>query len=413
MAKLPEDHLAWVLAGVTPVTAQRRPLEHAIGTVLAEDARAAHPLPLWVNSAMDGYAVRAADTAGATPTHPAKLAVLGEVAAGSAWDPDLAPGQCVRIMTGAPLPTAADAVVRVESTVGDRAAQAWADRDMLVTAEVAPGKDVRARGEDVQAGDLVARSGDPLTAARASALAAAGISDVLVRPEPRVAVLVTGAELQALGAPLNRGQIPESNSVLLRGLLTEANIAQVHVERCPDDEAAVRQRLTELGASHDMIVTTGGVGPGTRDVMRIVLETEPNVQAVRLAVRPGQPQCTGRLQAGAWIFALPGNPVSAAVSFELFVRPALRAMQGYTVTERPQQTARAQAGWRGAAGRLQVLPVTFHPGGAEPRCLPAVNSGRVSHSVGGFGAAEGYALVGPEIGDVAAGDLVTVIRTSN
>lgn len=444
MALTPEDHLAWVLASVTPLQPRRIALEQAIGTVLAEDARAAHPLPLWANSAMDGYAVRATDTAGASAEYPARLTVLGEVAAGSPWDPPLAPGECVRIMTGAPLPSDADAVVRVEATVGDRdagsmragamhapdrGALAWADHGVRVTAEVTVGKDVRARGEDLAAGDLVARAGDPLTAARASALAAAGIADVLVRESPRVAVLVTGAELRPIGAPLSRGQIPESNSLLMRGLLAEAGIARVSVERCPDDEASVRERLADLGGTHDLVVTTGGVGPGTRDVMRIVLEEEPDVRAVRMAVRPGQPQCAGRLGAGAWIFALPGNPVSAAVSFELFVRPALRAMQGYATTARPRLLATAAVDWRGAAGRLQVLPVRFAdgPGGAEAGadpeldgphepgviwCVPAVHSSRVSHSVGGFGAAEGYALVGPETGDVAAGDRISVIRTA-
>lgn len=461
---LPEDHLAWVLAGVTPVSPRRLALEQAIGAVLAEDARAVHPLPLWANSAMDGYAVRAADTAGATPDQPTRLAVLGEVAAGSSWDPALGPGECVRIMTGAPLPSDADAVVRVEATQGDRSraagedagvlsdpdrgALAWADREVRVTAEVLPGRDVRARGEDLAAGELVARVGDPLTAARASALAAAGVAEVLVREAPRVAVLVTGAELQPIGAPLTRGQIPESNSLLMRGLLAEAGITRVSVERCPDDEASVRARLAELGGAHDLVVATGGVGPGTRDVMRIVLDAEPGVRAVRMAVRPGQPQCSGRLRAGAWVFALPGNPVSAAVSFELFVRPALRAMQGHSATQRPRLAATAAVGWRGAVGRLQVLPVRFTDGpaalegpaaldgpavasghasaagaGADPErrdscepcalwCVPAVHSSRVSHSVGGFGAAEGYALVGPDTGDVAAGDRVSIIRVT-
>ena len=452
MAIAPEDHLAWVLTGVTPISPRRLALEQALGAVLAEDVRAVHPLPLWANSAMDGYAVRAADTRGASLERPAKLTVLGEVAAGSSWDPEFAPGECVRIMTGAPLPSDADAVVRVEATLGDRAgaaaaagtpgarqdpdrgALAWADRDVRITAEVLPGKDVRARGEDLAAGDLVARAGDQLTAARASALAAAGIAEVLVRESPRVAVLVTGAELQPMGASLERGQIPESNSLLMRGLLAEAGITRVSVERCPDDEAAVRDRLAKLGGTHDLIVTTGGVGPGTRDVMRIVLEDEPEVRAVRIAVRPGQPQCTGRLRSGAWIFALPGNPVSAAVSFELFVRPALRAMQGLRDTARPRLTAIAAVDWRGAPGRLQVLPVRFTASpvltgqeaqageaNADPEqratdepgqiwCVPAVHSSRVSHSVGGFGAAEGYALVGPETGDVSAGDRVTVMR---
>ena len=437
MAISPETHLAWILEQVTPVQTERLPLAAALGRVLAEPAHAAHALPLWPNSAMDGYALRAADTAGARAASPAKLTVLGEVAAGSAWDPPLAAGECVRIMTGAPLPSSADAVARVEATVGDRAAEgdqtsdpdraarAWADREVQVIAQIEPGTDVRSAGEDLAVGDLVAEAGAAVTASRASAIAAAGVAQVRVYRAPRVAVLVTGAELRPVGSRLERGQIVESNSLLVGGLLAELGLTDVHIEHCVDDVAAVRSRLQDLGARYDAIISTGGVGPGTRDVMRIALENEPGVRAVRVAVRPGQPQCTGRIEAGAMVFALPGNPVSAAVSFELFVRPALRAMQGAADTSRQRLTAFAAVGWRGAAGRLQVLPVRFvdvgaagntgEPGesdetGAALWCAPVVHAKRVSHSVGGFGAAEGYALVGPETGDVTRGDRVTVVR---
>ncbi|MFC7764922.1 molybdopterin molybdotransferase MoeA [Leucobacter soli] len=272
-----------------------------------------------------------------------------------------------------------------------------------------PGANIRIRGEDTAAGAVLARAGDLLTANRVAALAAAGEAAVLVRPRPRVAVVATGSELQPAGAPLRRGQIPESNSMLVAGLLAECGVAAEAVQVHGDDTDAFARVLAELASQVDAIITTGGVGPGRHDIVRIAVEAEPEVRAVRVAVKPGQPQCTGRLAGGAWIFALPGNPVSAAVSFELFVRPALLRMQGRGEVQRMRLPAVAASSWRGSAGRLQVLPVRIdrEPGGLV--CRPSVNPRGVSHAVGGSGAANGYALVGPERGDVAAGDPVDVI----
>lgn len=233
-----------------------------------------------------------------------------------------------------------------------------------------------------------------------------------VSARPRVTVLVTGAELKEAGTQLERGQIPESNSLLLKGLLTELGIPVTTVRRNADDRVALAYQLTELSATSDVIISTGGVGPGTHDVMRQVLANEPDVIATRVAIRPGQLQCTGRLRAGAFIFALPGNPVSAAVSFELFVRPALLAMQNAINTHRLQFPARASVAWPGAIGRLQVLPVVISEEDGELVCIPAVNPRGISHAVGGLGWANGYAFVGPEIAEVAMGDTVPVVMTA-
>jgi Molybdopterin biosynthesis enzyme len=195
----------------------------------------------------------------------------------------------------------------------------------------------------------------------------------------------------------------------MAGLLAESGIQADTVVHCVDDTEAVREQLKILGATHDAVLSTGGVGPGAYDVMRQVLDTEPDVQATRVKLRPGQPQCAGRLAAGAMIFALPGNPVSAAVSFELFVRPALRAMQGHREVLRPTLRAIAAVGWKGAAGRMQVIPVVFEHG-VVLRCAPAVQAQSISHSVGGFGAAEGYALVPAGTTQVNPGDEVDVLR---
>lgn len=399
----PEEHLRAVLQLVRPLPPVQlslaEPGDFAAlhGAVLAQDVAAAHPLPLWENSAMDGYAVRAADTAQA----PVDLQVLGVVPAGSGADPVLGPGQTVRIMTGAPLPSSADAVVRVEDTSG------FHPGTVRINTAVQPGRDVRRAGEDRAAGAPVALAGEPLTAARLSALAAAGADRLLVRPAPKIAVLVTGAELRTPGSALSRGQIPESNSLLLAGLLAESGLPAATVEHCPDDPGLVRQRLDALGAQHDAVISTGGVGPGEYDVMRQVLEHEPAVRAVRLALRPGAPQCVGRLRAGALVFALPGNPVSAAVGFELFVRPALRALQGHASPRRPVLRSTVLRGWKSPPGRLQALPVVFDEHGG---CAPAVDAASISHSVGGFGPAQGYALIGPDTSQVRPGDTVDVLR---
>ena len=408
-----DAHLRSVLDAVTVLPAAPALLGDAIGLVLAADVVSAVDLPLWDNSAMDGYAVRAADTATATATCPVQLRIIGEVAAGDGSDPELLPGTAVRIMTGAPIPSSADAVVPVEHTAADVTGAAWAEQHVLVRRAADRGAHVRRRGEDVAAGSAVAQSGDRLGARRAAAIAAAGISTVLVRPRPRVAVIATGAELRRVAgsgdAVLERGQIPESNSVLVSALLAEDGLDPVAVEVSDDDAPAFAARLAALRGCVDAVITTGGVGPGVHDVVRIALAAEPGVRAVRVAVKPGQPQCFGRLQGGALIFALPGNPVSAAVSYELFVRPALMRMQGASRLHRPSARATVDSGWRGSADRTQVLPVSVRTTSDGLRCAPVVDARGYSHAVGGHGAADGYAIVEQGRGDVTAGETVETV----
>ena len=417
-----EEHQRWILDAIGRLPVSEVAVASAHDLTLAEDVRARTPLPLWDNSAMDGYAVRIDDIRAASGEAPVRLRVTGEVLAGSSGDPGIGPGDTVRIMTGAPVPSDADAVVPVERTRGDREDGPWAHDTVEILAAAPAGANIRRLGEDTPAGAVLATVGQRLGAGRLAALAAAGVTRVRVRERPRVAVIATGSELRAPGEPLTRGQIPESNSLLIAGLLRELGIEPETVARSADDPLVLAAELRRLAATCDAVITTGGVGPGTHDVVRIALEGEPDVRAVRVAVRPGQPQCVGRLRGpdagdhdGAFIFALPGNPVSAAASFELFVRPALLAMQGRADVHRLRLTARATRDWRGAAHRLQVLPVTIsrdESGTGELHCTPAVDPRGVSHAVGGHGAADGYALVGPERGDVRAGDAVTVVLVS-
>lgn len=411
MADTPEAHLAWILERIGRTEPHYAPVHAALGAALAEDVRAKHDLPPWDSSAMDGYAVISADISSASEQHPVALRIAGEVAAGSPEDPALPAGTAVRIMTGAPVPTQADAVIPVELTESDRPGDPWAETAVQALTPMRAGANVRSRGEDVRAGTIIARAGERIDAARASALAAAAIDEVQVHRAPRIAVVSTGSELQRPGAPLKRGQIPESNSLLLAGVLAEAGFDAATVEHSVDDAVALASRLASLSAEHDVVITSGGVGPGQHDVVRIALEGEPGIRSVRVAVRPGQPQCTGRHSAGAFIFGLPGNPVSAAVSLELFVLPALKALAGRSDIHRPRLTATAAEAWRAATGRLQVLPVRLASTPEGLACAPAVAPGRVSHSVVGHASRDGYALVAPEHGDVEIGDQVPVIVT--
>lgn len=411
MAETYESHLAWILSRIGLTETSYQPLHLAHGLALAEDAVAVHDLPMWDASAMDGYAVRAAELAQASSENPVLLKIVGEIAAGSSADPTLAPAQTVRIMTGAPVPTDADAIVPVELTISDQPGDPWALTVTHVHTSVQPGAHIRRQGEDVRAGGTVEVAGARINAARASALAAAGRSIVLTHRAPRIAVVTTGSELMPPAATLARGQIHESNSLLLRGLLLEAGFDTASVEHCGDDADRFALRLRELAADHDVIITSGGVGPGQHDVVRIALEPEPDIRSVRVLMRPGQPQCTGRHRAGAFVFGLPGNPVSTAVSFEMFVLPALSALAGFSRVHRPRLTATATEGWRAASGRLQVLPVRLADTPSGLTCEPAVPASRVSHSVAGHATRDGYALIGPEHGDVTVGDQVPVIAT--
>lgn len=397
-----ESHLSWILERVGRTEVVEVPVATAFGLALAENVAAAHDFPLWNSSAMDGYALRDAEL-----MNSARFRVIGTVAAGSGEDPALPSGTTVRIMTGAPVPSDADTVVRFEDTEavdGDT----WTASEIVIRGEHDIADHVRQRGEDAARGERVGTRGQTVNSALQSALAAVGVTEVQVHRAPRIALITTGAELQPPGAELRRGQIPESNSLLIRGMIQEAGFAVSTVETCGDDRGEIAERIARLSPTHDVVITTGGVGPGLHDGVRRLLENEPEVRSLRVAVKPGQPQCTGRLRGGAFLFALPGNPVSAAVSFELFVRPALRVLSGHSRVHRTRFQAIVTEGWRAAPGRLQVLPVRLEDSVDGVTCEPAVVASQVSHSVAAFGGATGLAFVPPGQAIVRAGDQVTV-----
>jgi molybdopterin molybdotransferase len=302
-----------ILGSAQPLPAEAVALENAAGRVLAEPARAVVDLPPFPSSAMDGYAVRAADT-------PGRLPVAARIAAGSPAPVALESGQAMGIATGGVVPDGADAVVPIEHVVAK-------DNKVEIAGPVEAGANVRPRGGDIRAGEVVAESSSVLTPARLGALAAAGIPEVRCMRRPRAAVLATGTELRRPGEELAAGEIYEANGLILSTQLEAAGAAVERIPAVGDDEAALRAGL-EAALQADVVVTSGGVSVGPHDLVRRV-EAELGVEEIfwRVAVKPGKPIAFG-VRKGTLVFGLPGNPVSALVSFELFVKPAIRALQG-------------------------------------------------------------------------------------
>ncbi|HXK15957.1 MAG TPA: gephyrin-like molybdotransferase Glp [Gaiellaceae bacterium] len=304
-----DEALALVLEWVQPLEGEDVPVARAAGRVVAEPALAVTDLPPFDSSAMDGYAVRAADT-------PGSLTVVGHSAAGKPESRELGAGEAIVISTGAVVPAGADAVVPVERTSGE-----------VEVEGVRPGENVRPRGGDARTGEVIVERGDVLRPAQLGALAAAGVVLVRCARRPRVSVLATGSELRAPGEQLAPGEIYESNSVLLAAQLESAGAEVTVLHSVGDDEGATRAAL-ERGLDSDVLVTSGGVSVGPHDLVRGAL-AELGAEEVfwRVAVRPGKPIAFA-VRGGTLVFGLPGNPVSSLVGFELFVRPALLALQG-------------------------------------------------------------------------------------
>ncbi len=302
-----------VLARVEPLPAEDVSLRDAAGRVTAEAAKAAIDLPPFASSAMDGYAVRAADL-------PGRLAVVGHAAAGRPADQALESGEAISISTGGVVPAGADSVVPIEYVV-------QYDNTIQVDTSLAAGTHVRPRGGDAAAGTSVVGAGVRLGAAQLGALAAAGVAAVACARRPRVVVLATGTELVAPGETLGRGQIYESNSLMLAAALAAVGADIETLPVVADDEAAHRKAL-ELGLAADVLVTSGGVSVGPHDLVRKI-EAELGVDEIfwRVAIKPGKPVSFGT-RGATLVFGLPGNPVSSLVGCELFVKPALRALQG-------------------------------------------------------------------------------------
>ena len=319
-----------ILERIAVLDAEEVPLVAANGRVLAEDVRSDREVPPFTNSAMDGYAVRAADTSGASATAPVRLAVLGEVRAGVAPPTSLRPASALRIMTGAVLPEGADAVVRVEDT-------AEADSHVEIRTSVEPGVSIRQAGSDIRRGDVLAIAGRVVTPGLIGVISSVGRRTIRCIRRPRVLLLTTGDELREAGESLAPGQITNTNRYTLRAALEEAGAEVLDVGVARDTRADLVERLRSAERA-DLVVSTGGVSMGAYDLVRALIEDREAVDFWQVAVRPGKPLLVGSVD-GRPLIGLPGNPVSAMVGVELFVRPAVLKMEGRTDYERPRLSA--------------------------------------------------------------------------
>lgn len=385
--------LALVPAVLPPVTV---PLLESLGRVLAADVVAAVDLPGFDNSAMDGYAVRSADVAGASDTSPVVLDVDGDIAAGDTRRQVLRPGATMRIMTGAPLPEGADAIVPVEASDGG------VSRVALTLAAEA-GRHLRRQGEDVRVGDVVLRAGARLGPGQVALAAASNVAGLSVAPRPRVAIMSTGDELVLPGQALRHGQIVDSNSVMLSALAVAAGADVVGCGHLNDDAEAMEARLQDMPRQPDLILTTGGVSMGAYDTVKEVLSRSGTVEFVKVAMRPGMPQGAGVVGVRRTpIITLPGNPVSSFVSFHVFVLPVLRALAGLD-PERSTITSVAAQGWSSLDGKTEFTRVVVDADGVRP------SVGQGSHMLGALADATHLAVVDAETTQIHPGDAVHLL----
>ena len=395
------DHIARILDVVEPLSPLALGLMDAHGCVLTEDVVAPAPLPGFDNSAVDGYAVRLADVAQADEDTPVVLPVTGDVAAGPASPLRVSGGACVRIMTGALVPAGADAVLPLEWTDGGVA---------TVTVRRAPaeGANIRRAGEDVAQGETVLAAGTHLGAVQIGLAAAVGRSRLLVRPRPRVVVVSTGSELVEAGQPLTPGRIVDANSPALTAAAVEAGAIAYRVGIVPDDPRALAATLEDQLVRADVLVTSGGVSVGAYDVVKEVLSRLGTVSFDKVAMQPGMPQGFGTVGPDSTpVFGLPGNPVSALVSFEAFVRPALRKMLGATPLERPRVRAVTSAALTSPPAKRSYLRVHLQVSDGTYVVHPV--SGPGSHLLAGLSRANALAVVPEGVEKVAAGDAVEVL----
>lgn len=419
-----EEAQGLTLRACAPLRPVELAVDEALGCVLAAPAVAQVDVPPFSNSAMDGYALQAADTAHT----PVTLDVVGRVLAGATLDGAVGPGQAARIMTGAPVPDGADAVCMVERTHA-----AAGDDQVEIEVTVQRGENVRPPGGDVRVGEVVLDAGAEVGPTQLAALVSAGCDVLQVHPRPRVGVISTGDELVEPGQPLGPAQIYDSNRPMLLALVTESGCRALDLGRSPDDEDALAATVSDALGHVDVLVLTGGVSVGDVDVVRMVLERLGGAAThwMQIAIRPAKPFSFTVLQGPDGpvpVFGLPGNPVSSAVSFELLVRTALRKMAGHRTTKRPSVVARAAEPLRRHPdGRTHFVRVQIgaaasdgsdaasNGGRARPESSPAWAArpcpGQGSHQIRSMGLADGLAVLADGDG-IEVGELVEVIVTN-
>ena len=396
-----DEHVARILESVEPLHPYGQPLLEALNLPVCEDVVSPMDLPSFDNSAMDGYAVYHRDVASASTDHPVHLPVVGEMAAGQTRHLALSPGTTVRIMTGAPVPQGADAIVPVEWTDGGVA-------HVVITRAPEPDQHIRHRGEDVRTGDVLLETGTVLGPRQLGLLASVGRSEVVSRPRPRVVVMSTGAELREPGTSLGHDSIYDANSFMLAAAARSAGAIAYRVGIVSDDPGEFRDALSDQLVRADLVVTSGGVSKGAYDVVKEVLSELGTVTFGEVAMQPGKPQGFGVVGEDATpIITLPGNPVSSYVSFEVFVLPAIRRMMGRLPYRRPTVKAVCTVPFSSAPGREQYVRARFDPHADGARVSPV--GGHGSHLMGDLSEANALVVVPSAMTSVAAGDAVQVL----
>lgn len=396
-----EDHLETILRGIGPLEPYDQPVVESLGLPLHEDFVARSDLPRFDNSAMDGYALRAADVADASASHPVTLPVVGEIHAGSGKPFAISAGTAVKIMTGAAMPRGADSVVPFEQT--DRG-------NARVAIKQAPkeGAAVRIRGEDVRAGDVVLPAGTVVGPREVALLASLGASRVKARPRPRVVVISTGAELREGGDHLDHDSIYDGNSYMLAAAVRAAGAIAYRVGAVDDDPRTFRRVLGDQLVRADLVVTSGGISEGEKDVVKETLSALGTVAFPKVAMQPGRPQGFGRvMDEQTPVITLPGNPVSAYVSFEVFVLPALRRMMGLVPYRRPMVHAVLASDLTSSPGRRQYVRAIFEVTHKGAKVTPVGGSG--SHLLGSLAESNALIIVGEDETALNLGDTVRTL----
>lgn len=400
-------HQAAVAALFAPSEPVTLPIAEALGLVVAEDVPTTVSLPGFDNSAMDGYAVRAAEIVQATPQNPVRLPVAEDIPAGRTDHLVLAPGTAHRIMTGAPMPDGADAVVPVELTDGRT-------DEVSISEPVSVDKNVRHAGGDLRTGELALPAGTRVGASQIGLLASIGVTEISVFGRLRVVVLSTGSELVTPGEPLSHGQIYESNGPMLTAAATQAGADARHVHFVTDDVDLFRTRIAEIADEAELIITSGGVSAGAFEVVKDALTDTGDVEFVKVAMQPGMPQGSGHVTSPSGrrvpIITLPGNPVSSLVSFEVFVRPPLRAAMGLPV-ERRRVRARLGASIGSRAGKRQFLRGVLSADEHGRRVVEPIGP-PASHHLRYLAQADALLDIPADVTEVAAGTEVDVIALS-
>jgi molybdopterin molybdotransferase len=396
-----DEHLRIVLDGIGTIDPIQVTLLDSQGLLLAEDITAEFPLPSFDNSAMDGYAVRAIDTRDATANEPVTLQVVGDIAAGATTRSGMGPGLAMRIMTGAPIPAGADAVIKLEDT--DRGVAR-----VSIPRPVHTGENVRRAGEDIAAGAPALGAGSAIGPQQLALLAALGRDRVMVRPRPRVTILSTGSELIDVGQRPSFGEVIDSNSYMIAAAAKDAGADARRIGIVADDHTLLLDALETQLLRADVLVTTGGVSMGAYDVVKEALSELGTVEFTQVAMQPGKPQGFGHLGDRTPIFCLPGNPVSSLVSFEAFVRPAIRKLLGKRSLQRSTVTAVALEATTSARGVRQFRRGVLHREASGGYSV-SFAGGPGSHLVAALALSNCLVVIDEDVTEVQVGSRVTVI----